>query len=62
MLYWFSVFGVLLISTTFPFLLGKYLEGREFTTYFTAYLLGGTILAVYAGLARLLWNTKFSRP
>lgn len=62
MLYWFSVLGVLLASTTFPFLLGKYFEGREFTAYFTAYLLGGTILATYAGLARFLWNTKFSRP
>ena len=62
MLYWFSIFGVLLVSITFPFFLGKYIEGREFTTYFIASLLGGTILALYAGLARLLWNTKFSRP
>jgi hypothetical protein len=62
MLYWFSIFGVLLAATTFPFLLGKYIEGREFTTYFIAGLLGGTVLAVYAGLARFLWNTKFSPP
>jgi len=61
MLYWFSIFGVLLVSTTFPFLLRKYLEGREFSTYLLAGLLGGTILAVYAGLVRLLWNTKVSR-
>src|ERR1700740_956636 len=60
-LYWFSILGVLLVSTTFPFLLRKYIEGREFSTYLLAGLLGGTILAVYAGLARLFWNTKVSR-
>lgn len=62
MLYWSRIFGVLLVSSTFPLLVGKYLEGREFSAYLLACVLGATILALYAASARLLWNTRFSNP
>lgn len=58
-LYWVSILVVLLVGIIPLFLsLGDIFEGADYQFY----LLGGCILAVYGGLARLFWKTKLSRP
>jgi len=61
-LYWFSILGGLLLSLPLALFSIRYFQGRELSMFFLAGLLGGTILAVYAALARLFWNTKFTCP
>ena len=61
-LYWFSILGGVFLSLPLTLFSIRYFQGRELSTYFLAGLLGVTILAVYAALARLFWNTKFNCP
>jgi hypothetical protein len=58
LLYWTSIFGVLVLAVIIEEVVGRRFPGRELFTY----LIEGCFLVVYGALARRFWKTKLSRP